>query len=84
MLWPLPWFLSEVGPLARISHSRPERGRNALPEQRKRSFAVDTLFAKITTTQRPKFRQIRRLLVPAYKRVRNAGYSVAKFTRSTP
>ncbi len=25
--------------LARISHSRPERGRNALPEQRKRGFS---------------------------------------------
>ena len=52
--------------LARISQSRPERGRKALPEQRK-LFPVDTVFAKMAATLRAKFRQRRRLLVPAYK-----------------
>ena len=37
------YFHTEMGisrQLARISHSRPEQGRKALPEQRKRSFPV--------------------------------------------
>ena len=37
-------------------------------------FPVDNVFARMAATLRPKFRQRRRLLVPAYTSVRNAAY----------
>jgi hypothetical protein len=62
-------------PLARISHRRPNQNEFAMPRRNSANaiFPVDTVLAQWAITQRPKFRQRQRLLVPAYQCGRNVG-----------